>query len=112
MPTYNSLDVGAFQCGQTQISNLDQSRGAIDEDVITLQISVDDGLTTSVKKVETSEDLTTPATNHLRLDGFQTTHVPGVCVCVCVHTCVCESECASVCAYVCVCVCVCVCMHE
>ena len=81
-PTYNSLDVGAFQCGQTQISNLDQSCGAIDEDVVTLQVSVDDGLTASVKKVETSQDLTTPATNHLWLDGFQTTHVPGVCVCV------------------------------
>ena len=38
---------------------------------------MDDGLTTSVQEVETSQDLTTPAANHLWLDGFQSTHVPG-----------------------------------
>ena len=75
MLTNNSLDVRAFQSSQSQISNLDQSRRAVDEDVVTLEISVDDGLTPSVQEVETAQDLTTPATNHLGLDGLQTTHV-------------------------------------
>ena len=44
---------------------------------------MDDWLTAGVKEVEASEDLTTPAANHLRLDGFQTTHIPSVRVCTC-----------------------------
>ena len=80
LPTYNCLDVRAFQRSQSQIPNLDEPRGAVDEDVVTLQITVDDGLTASVKEVETSQDLPTPAADHLRLDGFQTTHVPSVCM--------------------------------
>ena len=48
VPTYNSLDVRAFQRGQSQIPNLDQPCGAVDEDIITLEISVDDGQTASV----------------------------------------------------------------
>ena len=43
---------------------------------------MNDGLTAGVEEMETSQDLPTPATNHLRLDGFQTPHVSRVCVCV------------------------------
>ena len=38
---------------------------------------MDDRLATCVEKVKTSENLTTPTTNHFWLDGFQTPHVPG-----------------------------------
>ena len=57
---------------------------------------MDDGLTPCVQEVETSQDLTTPATNHLWLDGFQTAHVPTHSVCVCVCVCVCVRVCVSV----------------
>lgn len=43
-PTYDTLGKGgSFECGQAQVPNLDGARGARDEDVVTLEVTVDDG---------------------------------------------------------------------
>ena len=75
MRTYDSFDVGSFECCQPQVTNLDQSRGAVDEYVVTLEVSMDDGRGTGVEEEEPAEDLTTPAPDHLGL-GTEPTHVP------------------------------------
>lgn len=42
---------GSFQGCQTQVSNLDWSSGASDEDVVTFQVSVNDGRSACVQKL-------------------------------------------------------------
>ncbi len=73
--TNHSFDVRSFQSSQTEVPDLDQSRRAIDEDVVTLEVSVDDGRGARVQEMEASQDLPAPATDHLWLDGLQPPHV-------------------------------------
>lgn len=46
--TNNSFNIRAFQSCQSQISYLHQACGAVDEDVVTFEISMDDGLAAGV----------------------------------------------------------------
>lgn len=56
---------GTFKSGESQISDLDRASGARDEDVVTLQVSVDDGRRSRVQEVKPFEDLSTPALEQL-----------------------------------------------
>lgn len=56
---------GTFKSGKSQISNLDRAGGARDEDVVTLQVSVDDGRRSRVQEVKPFEDLSTPTLEQL-----------------------------------------------
>jgi len=73
--TNDCLDVRSFQCCKAQVSDLNKASGAIDEDVVTLEVPVDDGGGASVEEVEAPQDLPPPASDHLVFNGFQTTHV-------------------------------------
>ena len=63
--TYDCFDVRYLESGEAQVTNLDQSRRPVDEDVVTLEVSVDDGRSPGVEEVESAEDLPTPAANDL-----------------------------------------------
>lgn len=56
---------GTFKRGESQISDLDRASGARDEDVVTLQVSVDDGRRSRVQEVKPFEDLSTPTLEQL-----------------------------------------------
>lgn len=56
---------GTFEGGEPQVSDLDRAGGARDEDVVTLQVSVDDGRRSRVQEVKPFEDLSTPALEQL-----------------------------------------------
>ena len=75
MLTNDSLDIRSFQCCKAQVANLNKACGAVDEDVVTLEVSMDDGGCAGVEKVEASQDLPTPAADHFMLDCFQPAHV-------------------------------------
>lgn len=72
--TNHCLDFGPLQCGQSQVSYLDQTCGAIDEDVVTLEVPMDDRRGPGVEKLEPFQNLSPPAPNHLWLDGFEPSH--------------------------------------
>ena len=85
--TNDSLDVGPLERGQTEVPYLDEARRAVDEDVVALEVAVDDWGQPRVQEGQASQDLSSPAADHLGLDGLQTTHVAvrvwgRVCVCV------------------------------
>ncbi len=75
--TYDSLDVRPLEGGQPQVSDLDQASCPVDEDVVALEITMDDGRGPGVEEVQALEDLPTPVANHLGLDGLQPPHVPN-----------------------------------
>lgn len=56
---------GTFKSGKSQISDLYRASGARDEDVVTLQVSVDDGRRSRVQEVKPFEDLSTPTLEQL-----------------------------------------------
>lgn len=56
---------GTFKSGESQISDLDGAGGARDEDVVTLQVSVDDGRRPRVQEVKPFQDLSTPTLEQL-----------------------------------------------
>lgn len=65
-PTDDTLGKrGPLQRGQAQISYLHRASGPRDEDVVTFQVSVDDGRGPGVKEVEAFEDLSAPGTQNL-----------------------------------------------
>ncbi len=69
-------EAGSLERGQTQVPDLHAPRGARDEDVVTLQVPVDDGGGTSVQKVKSFEDLTTPSLQELQLHLLKTLQIP------------------------------------
>ena len=73
--TNDSLDIRSFQRCKAQVADLNKTCGAVDEDVVTLEISMDDGGCAGVEEVEASQDLPTPAADHFMLDCFQAAHV-------------------------------------
>ena len=72
--TYDCLDVRSLESCETQVANLDQTRCPVDEDVVTLEVSVDDGRSPGVEEVKSAKNLPTPAANDLRL-GPKPPHV-------------------------------------
>lgn len=65
-PTYNTLcKGGSHESGQPQVTYLDWARGTSNEDVITLEISVDNRRGPGVKEVESFQNLSTPAPQDL-----------------------------------------------
>ena len=79
--TYDCFDFRAFQCRQAQVSNLDKSSGPVNENVVTLEVTVDDWWRACVQKVQATQDLPAPAAYYLGLDGLEATHVPVVSEC-------------------------------
>lgn len=75
--TNDSFDIRSLESGQPQVSDLYQSSGAIDEDVVTLKIPVNDGWCSGMQKLEALQDLSPPATDHLGLHSLQTSHKPN-----------------------------------
>ena len=73
--TYHRGDVIPLQSGQPQVPNLDQASGAIDKDIVTLEVSVNNGWLPGVEEMEPPQDLPPPATNHLGLYGLESPHV-------------------------------------
>lgn len=67
---------GTFESGQSQISDFDRASGARDEDVVTLEISVDDGRRACVQEVKPFEDLSTPTLQQLQLHLLESLQVP------------------------------------
>lgn len=66
--TYDTLgEGGSLERGQAQVPNLDRARGARDEDVVTLEVTVDDGGRAGVQEMQPLEDLPAPALQHLQL---------------------------------------------
>ena len=75
--TYDTLgEGGPLERGQSQVSDLDGAGGAGDEDVVALEVAVDDGRGPGVQEVETFQDLTTPAPQHLGLHHLEALQVP------------------------------------
>ena len=72
--TYHSLDIRSLECGKAQVPYLHQTSGAVDEDVVALEVAVDDGWSAGVQEEKASQDLPPPAANHLRF-GPETPHV-------------------------------------
>ena len=70
--------MGDLQCSQPEVPNLYQSSGPVDEDVVTLEVSVDDGGVAGVEVVQALQDLPAPGTNELDLDILEPTHVSVV----------------------------------
>lgn len=60
--TYDAFGKGRpLEGGQTQISDLDRSGRAGDEDVVALEVPVDDGRRPGVQKMKALQDLSAPA---------------------------------------------------
>lgn len=66
---------GTFKGGESQIPNLDRASGARDEDVVTLQVSVDDGRRSRVQEVKPFQDLSTPTLEQLELHLLESLQV-------------------------------------
>ena len=75
MLTNDSFNIRSLQCCKAQVANLNKTCGAVDEDVITLEVSMDDGGCAGMEEVKASQDLPTPAADHFGLDCFQPVHV-------------------------------------
>lgn len=67
---------GTFESGQPQVADLNGAGGAGDEDVVTLEVSVDDGRSARVQEVKPFEDLTAPALQQLQLHLLEPLQVP------------------------------------
>lgn len=67
----------SFQGGQTQVANLHGAGGPGDEDVVTLEVSVDDGGSPCVQKQQALQDLPAPASQYLGLHHLEPLQVPG-----------------------------------
>lgn len=77
VPTNDTFSKGGtFESGQAQISYFHRASGAGDEDVVTLEVTVNDGWCACVQKVKPFEDLTTPALQQLQLHLLEPLQVP------------------------------------
>ena len=68
MLTNDSLHVRSLQCSQAEVSNLHQTRRTIDEHIVTLEITMNDGRCTVVEKIQSLQNLSAPTAYHLVLD--------------------------------------------
>lgn len=60
--TYDTLGKRSpLESGKAQVADLDGSGGPSDENVVTLEVTVDDGRRPGMKKVKPFQDLPTPA---------------------------------------------------
>lgn len=76
-PTYDTFGKrGSLQRGQPQVSYLHRACGPRDEDVVTFQVSVNDGWSSGVQEVEAFEDLSAPRAQNLDFHDLKTLEVP------------------------------------
>lgn len=76
-PTNNTFcEWGPLQCRQAQVSNFHGAGGASDEDVVTLEVSVDDRRSPRVKEEEAFENLSAPAPQNFRLHHLKALQIP------------------------------------
>lgn len=68
---------GPLQCRQAQVSNFDRTRRTSDEDVVTLQVSVNDGRGPGVEEVEAFENLPAPAPENFGLHDLKPLQIPA-----------------------------------
>lgn len=67
----------SFKGGQTQVTNLYRAGGSSDEDVVTLEVSVDDGGCPCMQEQQPLQDLPAPASQNLGLHHLEALQVPG-----------------------------------
>ena len=68
---------GAQQGCQTQVADLDDTFRAIDEDVVTLEVAVDDGRVVAVQIYQAAQNLPCPPLQHLVVDDLVPLAVPA-----------------------------------
>lgn len=68
---------GAQQGGETQVADLDHPLRTIDEDVVTLEISVDNGRVVAVQVYQAAENLPSPALQNLVINNLVPLAVPA-----------------------------------
>ena len=66
-PDHGLGEALVLERGQAEVAYLDAAGGSGDEDVITLQVSVDHGRDAGVQEQQSSQDLTTPGLQNLRI---------------------------------------------
>lgn len=74
--TDNSILLAEAHLGSPHIANLEFTMGAIDKDVVTLDVSVDDWGRLGVQVVEAFEQLFAPTPNNLHVWLLQLRHIP------------------------------------
>lgn len=76
--TYDTLGKRSpLESGKAQITNLDRSSGPSDEDVVTLEVTVDDGGRPGMKEVKPFQDLPTPAAQDFNLHLLKPLQIPA-----------------------------------
>lgn len=70
--TYDTLGKRSpFESGEAQVSNLDRSSGAGNEDVVTFEVAVDDGRRPGMKEVQPLQNLSAPTAQDFDLHLFK-----------------------------------------
>lgn len=67
---------GLLERGEAQVSDLDGGGGSGDEDVVTLEVSVQDGGAARVQELKTLQDLKAPTLQQLQLHLTEPAQVP------------------------------------
>lgn len=68
---------GAQQSCQSQVADLDDPFRAIDEDVVTFEVTVDDGRVVAVQIYQAAQNLPCPTLQHLVVDHLVPLAVPA-----------------------------------
>lgn len=75
--TYDTLcKRSPLESGEAKVTNLDRASGPSDEDVVTLEVTVDDGRRPGMKEVKPFKDLPTPATQDFNLHLLKPLQIP------------------------------------
>lgn len=74
-PDNRFRETSILQRSQTKVTDFDASGCARNKDIITFQITMDDGRGARVKEVKSLQDLATPGFEHLRVDLFEAAEI-------------------------------------
>jgi len=76
-PTYDRFSKRSiFQRSQSEIADFDSPRGASNENIVALEISMDDGRRPRVEEHQTFQNLPTPRLENLRIYLFESLQIP------------------------------------